>query len=1305
MSSDPFDLTHAEGLPLTEAQEGLWRHQAMDPENPILNAGQYVEILGPLDDDAFAEAVRRMIAETEALRLRFWATPEGPRQRLAAEAPVMEVYDHRRAPDPEAAALAIMRADSDKPLDLAQEPVAAFHLHILGPERRFWYERIHHLALDGYGVALVTDRAAEHYAALTGGPAAGAAFGPLRLALEADAEYRASPRRPEDAAWWREAMAGAPESLGMKPGRAVSGHGFHRATRRLPPEFMTRLRDVARTQNATWPDFVTALTGAYVQRFAGVPEVVLGVPFMGRLGGALARVPCMAMNVPPLRITPDEEAPLGDWLKGVSKSLIALRRHGRYRAEELRRDLGRIGGGRRLHGPLINIQPFDSAPKIPGAETRLHILSAGAVDDFTFSFRGDASGESAIFEADANPALYGRAETEAHADRFLAFVERALEAQSLAEIPTASPKEARRFLDEVNATEHDFPSERTLIDLILEKLRERPEAEALRFEGASLTNAELDARTGALAAKLTSMGAGPEAIVAVALPRSLELVIALLAALRAGAAYLPLDLEHPPARLRRVLDLAKPALTLCRPEDSALFAEAAPALSTDQWPTTGEAPALTATPENLAYVIFTSGSTGEPKGVMIEHRAIVNRLIWMRDHYGFSPGERILQKTPAVFDVSVWEFFLAFLSGECLVVAPPGAHRDPSALARIIREERIDSLHFTPSMLSAFLASPDSAGLKLRRVFCSGEELTADQRDRFHARIQGELHNLYGPTEAAVDVSFWPATPEDRSSPVPIGFPVWNTRLYALDSRLRPLPAGLAGDLYLGGVQLARGYLGRPDLTEDRFIPDPHLPGARMYKTGDLARWRQDGAMEYLGRSDHQVKIRGQRIELGEIEAAILATGQAKAVAAIAREDHPGVKRLAAYVVPAADYDAEGLRAALATSLTPAMIPASFTTLPVLPLTINGKLDRAALPAPEIPAAEVSSRPASSEEARLCALVAEVLELPTPPGPEADFFRIGGDSILAMRLALRIREEFGRDPGVGAIFDSASLAELCARIQAEEAEGAADAALAPLLLLAKGDPEAPPLFLAHPAGGLGWGYRGLAQALAPDRRIYALQAPALSGGAPPVSMEALAEDYAARVMEIAPTGPIHLAGWSIGGVIVQAMAAKLAARGREVGLAALLDSYPAEVWRGRPEPTEAEALRAFVAIAGLDPTEAPPLADRAELLAYLRAKGGGAMALLPEAALEGVIRVALGANALVRGHEHRFYPGRLTHIRAALDHQDDPGLDPALWLAHAAELEPLEAPFLHPQLVSPAAVAVIAPLLAERLKAFDKESV
>ncbi|WP_018632567.1 non-ribosomal peptide synthetase [Neomegalonema perideroedes] len=1299
MAADPFDLTAPEGVPLTEAQEGLWRFQAMDPDNPILNAGQYLEILGPLDVAAFAEAVRGMIAETEALRLRFRETPQGPRQRLAAEFPAMAVSDHSRAPDPEAAALAMMRADSDKPLDLARDAAAAFHLHLLGPERAFWYERVHHLCLDGYGVALITDRAAERYAALKGGPAAGPDFGPLRLALEADAEYRASARRAQDAAWGREAMAGAPEALGMKPGRAVSGHGFHRATRLLPPEFLARLRDFARNQNATWPDLVTALTGAYVQRFTGGPEAVLGVPFMARLGGSLARLPCMAMNVPPLRMIPDEEAVLGDWLKGVSKSLIALRRHGRYRAEALRRDLGRIGGGRRLHGPLINIQPFDSAPKMPGLETRLHILSAGAVEDFTFSFRGDAH-EGAIFEADSNPALYSAEETEAHADRFLAFLEGALKAERLADLPTASPAEARRFLVEANATEHPFPDQATLIGLILEKLRERPQAEALRFEGESLTNAELDARTGALAAKLKELGAGPDRVVAVALPRSTELIVALLAIQRAGAAYLPIDLEHPPARRKRVLDLAAPVLTLRRAEDAEAFA-GFPALTPDQWPRTGEAPPPAAGPENLAYVIFTSGSTGEPKGVMIEHRAIVNRLIWMREYYGFAPGERILQKTPAVFDVSVWEFFLAFLSGETLVVAPPGAHRDPSALARIIRDERIDTLHFTPSMLSAFLAAPESLGLKVKRVFCSGEELTADQRERFHARISGELHNLYGPTEAAVDVTFWPATPEDHSSPVPIGFPVWNTRLYALDSRLRPLPAGLAGDLYLGGVQLARGYLGRPDLTAERFPPDPFRPGERIYATGDLARWRPDGAMEFLGRSDHQVKIRGQRIELGEIEAAILGTGLAREAAVIAREDQPGVKRLTAYVVPATGYEAEQLRAALAASLTPAMIPSHLLALPALPLNVNGKLDRAALPAPALEEGG-PSRPATPEEAKLAGLVAEVLELPHAPGPESDFFRLGGDSLLAMRLALRIREVFGKDPGVGAIFDSASLAEIAARVLA--AEGPAEG-LEPLLLLAKGDPEAPPIFLAHPAGGLGWGYRALAKALAPARSVYALQAPSLTGAAPFASLDALAEDYAARVAEAVPQGPIHLAGWSVGGVIVQAMAAKLAERGREVGLAALLDSYPAEVWRGRPEPSEAEALRAFVAIAGLDPTEAPPLANRAELLAYLREKGGGPMTLLPPEVLEGVVKVALGANALVRGHEHRPFPGRLTHIRAGLDHQKDPGLQADLWLAHCAALEKLEAPFLHPQLVSPAAVAVIAPLLAERLAQFDQETV
>ncbi|WP_191062638.1 amino acid adenylation domain-containing protein, partial [Geminicoccus harenae] len=334
----------------------------------------------------------------------------------------------------------------------------------------------------------------------------------------------------------------------------------------------------------------------------------------------------------------------------------------------------------------------------------------------------------------------------------------------------------------------------------------------------------------------------------VALPRSLELIVALTAILRAGGAYLPLDLAQPKERLRRMLATAAPSLVLTFSDQHDRLPDGWPLLDLDRAEDGGEgATVRPPAPGDAAYVIFTSGSTGEPKGVVNEHAGIVNRLCWMQAHYRISPGDRILQKTPVTFDVSVWELFLPLISGAELVIAPPEAHKDPAWLVRIIKEQGVTTLHFVPSMLAAFLEEPACRGLRLRQVFCSGEELPAALRDRFHARMGAELHNLYGPTEAAVDVSYWPAGPEDRSSPVPIGFPVWNTALYVLDERMRPVPPGVAGHLHLGGRQIARGYLGRPDLTAERFGPDPFRPGERLYRTGDLARWRPDGACEFLG--------------------------------------------------------------------------------------------------------------------------------------------------------------------------------------------------------------------------------------------------------------------------------------------------------------------------------------------------------------------------------------------------------------------------------------------------------------------------
>ncbi|MGO4853431.1 amino acid adenylation domain-containing protein [Phaeovulum sp. W22_SRMD_FR3] len=1274
--------------PLTEAQQGLWTAQALDPANPILNTGQYITLTGPLDLPAFRTAMTQMLAETAALRLRFGLRDGVPSQWLAPELPALREVDLTalREAEARATALAQMQADTARATDLAADPVAAFTLFRLSPTLHLWYERIHHLATDGYAMVLITNRIGALYSAQVEGQPAPSPIPPLERAFDEDAAYRNSPRRAEDAAFWQAEMAGLGDVTGPVPGRALTAHHHHRARRDLPAELRHSLTARAQTLGLGWPDVLTTLTGAYVARFLGSTEPVIGVPYMARMGSKAARVPAMLMNVLPLRLAlPD--APLDVVLTANAARLAEGRKHGRYRSEQLRRDLGRTALDQRLYGPMVNVQPFDMPPVFSGLQADLHILGAGAVDDLTLTFRGDAT-HSLLLEVDANPRLYDAETTEAHADRLIAFLTRAAVAESLADVPTATPEEAERHVFTLNATEHRLPAV-TLTELITAQMRATPSAPAVTFGTTTLTYAELDRRSAALAAELRALGVGPGKLVAVALPRSEHLPVALIAVLRAGGAYLPLDPETPAERLTLLAHRAAPVAILCA-TGFAIEGTDIPHLSPDLWAREGAAPDPGTTPQDLAYVLYTSGSTGEPKGVMIEHQAIVNRLLWMRDHYGFTAQDRILQKTPATFDVSVWEFFLPALCGACLVLAAPGAHRDPAEIARLIREEGITTLHFVPSMLSAFLAAPGSAGLRLTRVFCSGEELTADHRARFHARLTAELHNLYGPTEAAVDVSYWPATPEDVSAPLPIGWPVWNTRLYVLDAQMRPVPPGVAGQLYLGGVQLARGYLGRDDLTAERFLPDPFRPGDRIYATGDLARWRPDGAVVYLGRNDHQVKIRGIRIELGEIEAAILATGLVRDTVVVAREDRAGDRKLVAYLVPGPGFSPEAFATRLTASLPGHMIPAAQVLLGALPLSPNGKLERRALPAPVFDEG-TGAPPEGATEQQLADLFAETLGLAAPPHRSADFFALGGDSLLALRLMLRIEEVFGRDPGLGSLFERPTVAGLAAVLAAGEA---AASGLAPLMPLSP-ETAGAPLVLIHPAGGLGWCYRGLAQAL-PGRAVWTLQAPLLQeGGDLPASIETLAEDYAHRLTGAFPEGILHLAGWSVGGILAQAVAVRLRALGRQVGLLALLDAYPADVWRDEPEPGPARALRALLAIAGHDPEAHPELDSRAAVVGFLR-QSGTALGALPETVLDGVVRVVTGSNRLVRQHHHARYDGRLTHIRADLDHAGR-DLTAALWAPYAAEVEAMGLPVLHAGMVSPEACARLAPALARRM--------
>ncbi|HDS1228005.1 TPA: enterobactin synthase subunit F [Stenotrophomonas maltophilia] len=1278
---------------LTEAQTGLWFAQRLAPDNPSFNTAHAVWIDGPLDVTAFVAAADQAAFEAHAFALRFAEGADSQPQQWhdPAHVPLLSVRDVSAEADAAAAARSLMQADRLSPVDPTRDRISQQVLFELGGQRWVWYLRVHHLAADGYGMALFTDRVCALYAGRMGEPLPG-----LAGVLADDAAYRADPRRTQAGQWWREHMQGAPAGVGLAGTLAASDDAL-RWVQPLDAAFREQLLQASVRWLQAWPDVLAALSAEYLRRMSAADEVVLGVPYMGRLGNASARVPAMVMNVLPLRVAAGEGS-VEAFTRGLGRQLSQGRKHGRYRGEQLRRDLGLVGAQQRLHGPLVNVQPFYKALTLADVQATLEVLCTGPVDDLTLGFRGD--GQALLdLEIEANPALYSREDVEAHAARLLHFVSAALQADDIAAVPLATPEEAQQVLQEFNATAHALP-ETTLVELLQQGMDRDPHAPALVFGDTTLDYATLEARSFALAAQLRAMDVGPGSVVAVALPRSLELVIALVAVLRAGAAYLPLDLAHPDERLARIFASAQPVCVLAAAEDSARMA-GVPVLAPEQWTALSfAAPWADPAPSDAAYVIYTSGSTGEPKGVVIEHRAIVNRLLWMREHYGIRADDRVLQKTPATFDVSVWEFFLPLLCGATLMVAGPDAHRDPTELARLIRGHGITTAHFVPSMLDAFLAAPASAGLQLRRVFTSGEALDASLRDRFHGRVQAELHNLYGPTEAAVDVSYWPASAQDRSRPVPIGFPVWNTRLYVLDARMQPVPVGVAGDLYLGGVQLARGYLGRDDLTTERFLADPFLPGERIYRTGDVARWRRDGAVEYLGRSDHQVKLRGLRIELGEIEAALRELPGMERVEVLLRQDAPGDARLVAYV-PAAHADAVTLRSHLATRVPDYMVPSAFVGVDHWPVTANGKLDRNALPKP--PQLEVAGlAPRTPLEQELALLFAQALGREAPVAVDADFFSLGGDSLSAVHLLLAIEQRWRCDLGLGALFAQPTVAALAVRIA--EPPALADHALGPVIALAATDAAGPtPLFVLHPAGGIAWNYRTLARALQPARPVYGLQSPALDARLPlPSSIEAMANDYVQRVVALQPKGPVHLLGWSVGGILAQAMAVRLHEIGREVGELVLLDAYPSECWRAEPEPDAIAALRALLAIAGHDPDAHPELDSRERILAFLR-RGGSALGSLPDVVLDGVVRAVTGTNRLIREHIHQPFDGTLVHVRAGRDHHARPQLQSALWRTHARKVQALELPFLHAELTGRDAVAQLAPWLSARLRQWDEQ--
>ncbi|MFT0531985.1 amino acid adenylation domain-containing protein [Castellaniella hirudinis] len=1309
--------------PLTEAQEGLWYAQRLDPGNPIFNPAHCTTVRSPLDIPRFTQAVNQALAEAEALSLRFQETADGPLQALdPARTPRLEILDWRDLGAPAPAherALAWIQDDLARLVDPLRQPLSRQVLILCGPRLTLWYQRVHHLAADGYGMALIESRALHLYAARQAPGPADAPLAPLVPVWAEDQHWRASEARSRAQAFWREHCAGRLPAAGLAADTAFSAHTCLRREIDAAPDLVAALQALETATDVSWPDILTVLGAAFVARHLGPADCIAGVPAMGRLGSRSARAVATVMNVVPWVCPLDESAPLADTLSQGARSLRAVRRHSRYRAEHLRRDLSLAGGLTRLHGPILNVLPFDAPYAAAGLDAHQTVLCTGPVEDLTLSFRAAPDGSALRLEIEANPKLYSAEQADAYLARLAHFLAAALKAGRLADVATLTPAEHERWALAPNRTDHPLP-DGTLWSRIQARLLAQPQHIGLQDaeDGAHpWTYAEIDAWTARAARRLRQQGARVGTRIAVALPRSARRVLCLLAILRSGAAYLPLDPAQPAARLRHILDDAQ-ALALISQLDlcEGLATQALDPDTLDQ--PAGDAPAPLAPdpgpagPQDPAYLIYTSGSTGAPKGVIVSHAAIVNRLEWMRAHYAIGPADRILQKTPATFDVSVWELFLPFLSGARLVVAPPEAHRDPAWLCRLIRQHAISVLHFVPSMLAAILDEPDARGLRTRLVFCSGEALPGALRDRFHQLVAAQLHNLYGPTEAAVDVSYWAAGADDRSQPMPIGWPVWNTQLHVLDAGLRPVPPGVVGQLYLGGSQLAIGYLGRPDLTAERFIPAPDgLPGPRLYATGDLASRREDGAILYLGRLDHQVKLRGQRIELGEIEAVLADHPDVAQVAVLAREDEPGRAYLAAYLVAAAGHDADpdALKTHAAGLLPDYMVPTAWVRLPALPVTANGKLDRKALPRPALDPRPHGHSPRTPAEQ----LVAEafqavlglaeafqaVLGLADCPAVEDDFFALGGHSLLAARLALRLRD--ARDISLGTIFQYPTVQRLARHLDTQADAAAPDTAgFGPVVTLREA-PGRPALFCIHPAGGLSWCYGTLARALSPARTVHGIQAPALSGQALDDSLAAMARRYADQVQALQAQGPYHLAGWSVGGILAHAVAAELQQRGQAIGVVALLDAYPCEVWRDRPEPAADDLYKALLHIAGADPQALPPeRLNRAGVIDFLRAEGHP-LGELPDARLDAIFDTVGQTNALVRRHRQRPYDGAVLHFQAALEHTAGTDLDPRAWQAHCTRLTRHAIPATHAGLPGADAVARIAPLLNPCLAAAD----
>ncbi|MEV4091322.1 amino acid adenylation domain-containing protein [Streptosporangium saharense] len=1298
-------VVRPERVPLSHAQSRLWFIEQMKGTGGLYNSPLALRLSGPLDLAALREALGDVVERHEVLRTVFPVVGGVPYQEVLVgvrpELHVREVRDERHLRE-------CLGQAQGHVFDLSVELPIRASLLVLGRGEHVLALVMHHIAGDGWSIgALLRDLAAAYTARLAG-EAPGWAPLPVQYA-----DYALWQRElldtvhDEQLSYWRTALAGAPEELALpydRPRPVVATNRGDSVELRLDAGTHAALVALARRENASLFMVVQAALAVLLGGLGAGTDLPVGTVIAGRTDEALDDLVGFFVNTLVLRTDISGDPTFTELLGRVRTLDLDAYGHQDVPFERLVEVLNPARSMARH--PLFQVMltlhdTTGEAPELPGLRAQVMELETDVAKfDLSFGLCETRDGLTGVLEYATE--LFDRITAEEIADRFVRVLEAVAADPGLrvGQVDLLTPAERERLLDHPEFT----PVPGTLKDLFEARVTDGPERVALTSGEEELTYAELDERANRLANLLVERGVGPERLVALSLPRSLDLVVAIVAVVKAGGAYVPIDPGYPADRIAYTLDDAAPVLLVSTARTVAgLPPSALPYVLMDEVDLGGHAatsPVTGPARENPAYVIYTSGSTGRPKGVVVPHGNVVQLMAATERHFSFGPDDVWTLFHSCAFDFSVWELWGPLLYGGRLVVVPYEVSRSPREFLALLARERVTVLNQTPSAFYQLTQAEEpgtepGTELALRSVVFGGEALDLSRLADWYGRHPDDapvLVNMYGITETTVHVSYRAldaVTAEGQSRSL-IGAAIPSLRVHVLDSALRPVPVGVAGELFVAGEGLARGYHDRPALTAERFVADPYgPPGTRMYRTGDLARRNRDGELEYLGRIDDQVKIRGFRIELGEVNAVLGARPGVAHSAVVVRDG-----RLVGYLVPKAgtEIDVAGLRAVLAGTLPEHMVPAALVVVAALPLTPNGKLDQRALPAPGYAAAETGRGPRDPREEVICELFADVLGLERV-GIDDNFFDLGGHSLLAARLVAEIRLRAGLDVGVRDLFQAPTVAELAAL------GGSPNREAFPVLLPIRARGTRNPLFCVHPAAGISWVYTGLLGHLDADRPIYGLQAPGLSDlSLHPASVEKLALTYVEQIRQVQPEGPYALLGWSFGGVVAHAVAAELQATGERVELLAILDGYPE--LDEHPSDRDPALLAAILTSLGQPVGEIPAWPSTPEEHAALVGHGQGPLSGLSGEAVARVIGVFLANLALAADRPKRAYDGDVLFFLAAGDRPGD-APNPAAWQPHVTgRLDIRPVPVTHGEMTGADALSVIGPVLDSHLRLF-----